>query len=229
MTEALSADIMEESERRCGERQVSVLINAGIIHNGNDALCRIRNLSSGGAMIECQLPLTVDDQVELQLRTGRVVHGIVRWVLDGRAGISFMDPRSYRWIMQRPATLEDCASPIGYPIFQREAWVKLAAGHKRGKARIVALSPVAIALGHAPEWPGETLLTVSIEGLGDYLARATEDRGSLGEDEHILYFAQPLHYRAFNDWLASQPRISPLAAFADASTQERPTGRSSAI
>lgn len=196
----------QQIDRRSTERQISVLINAGITHEGGDALCRIRNLSSGGIMIECALALKMDDMVTLQLRTGRSVTGQVRWIGESRAGVAFADADAAQMVTQRLAAQNLHISPIGFPLFRREAWAKLTMGHKNARSRIATLSPTGISLENAPEWEDERVLGLSIEGLGDHLVRVSDIMPRGSEDELNLLFMQPLNYRVLCDWLAQQPR-----------------------
>jgi|GEM_PF-2283258 len=212
MAQQNSLDDEQQGDRRSAERQISVLINAGIIHEGDDALCRIRNLSSGGIMIESALTLKIDDSVTLQMRTGRIVTGQVRWISEDRAGIAFAGADAAQLVTQRLASQELQASPIGFPLFQREAWAKLSIGHKTARARIAALTPIGISLENAPDWEGERVLNLSIEGLGDHLVRVSDIMPRGSDDELNLLFMQPLNYRLFSDWLAQQPRKAGIAA-----------------
>tara|TARA_R110000782_G_scaffold78276_1_gene154863 strand:+ start:60196 stop:60852 length:657 start_codon:yes stop_codon:yes gene_type:complete len=199
---------MRRPDRRSTERQISVLINAGIAYRDQDALCRIRNLSAGGVMIESPLDFAMDEPVLLQLRTGRTISGVVRWVSEGRAGIAFDDPQSAEWVTERLTAQNLDSSAIGYPLFRREASAKLVVPHRHGRARIAAVSPIGVVLAEAREWSAEQVFTIAIEGLGDNLARVNDSRPNNDEDELNMLFLQPLNYRALNDWLHSQPRIA---------------------
>jgi len=203
------------SDRRSANRQISVLINAGIVHRGNDALCRIRNLSPGGVMIECPLPLAIDDEIELHLRSGRHVTGHVRWVEDGRAGIAFDDPASAELVgaTQQPAAKRisirrqaEEASPIGYPVFRRRCWAQLAAGNLRAQVPVAYISSTGLVVENIVEWGGERLFSVSIEGLGRYAARLCDGAATDHGETVGLLFVEPVLYRNFNDWLMATPR-----------------------
>lgn len=189
-------------DRRTGDRQISVLINAGISHEGRDALCRIRNLSSGGVMIECVLPLAVDDVVSLHLRSGDEIGGLVRWVRDGKAGIAFDDPGSSALVS---GTKVAPGSGIGHPLFRRCAWAGLSAGHKRERVAVAMISPAGMIVETGRDWGQERLLTVSIDGLGEHVTRMGGIPPGGEEDRIALLFVQPLHYRAFNEWLMTTP------------------------
>ncbi|TNE40575.1 MAG: PilZ domain-containing protein [Sphingomonadales bacterium] len=193
-------------DRRAADRQISVLINAAILHQGHDALCRIRNLSSGGVMIECNLPLAVDDLVSLRLKSGHEVGGLVRWVSEGKAGIAFNDPASAMLVGGAVAVPETMPpSPIGYPLFRRNALVKLCVGHRREQVVMAMISPTGIIVESGMDWGAERLFTVCIDDLGDHVARKSDAVSDDEEGAMALVFVQPLHYRAFNDWLASVP------------------------
>lgn len=190
------------NERRSGERQISVLINAGLLHAGRDALCRIRNLSAGGIMVETGLPLGVDDPVRLQLRSGRVVRGTVRWAHGRKAGIAFADPRSAEWVKEKPGDSDLPRSPIGYPMFRREAVARLVVPTRQMRGRIVAISPVGIAVENDRDWGSEKVFTVAIVGLGEHLARRVDGSAPGPADVMSLIFLQPLNHAVLNEWLS---------------------------
>lgn len=193
-------------DRRATQRQISVLVNAGVVSGDEDGLCRIRNLSDGGAMIESNLDLMIDSEIELHLRSGRILGCRVRWAEEGRAGLSFDDPRSAEWVTERLAGYSLKASPIGYPLFHRQATAQLSSGHRRARAQVEALSPIGMHVRDAAEWEDESVLSVAIEGLGEHLARVGDNPVSELSDGLNLLFVQPLNFRLMNDWLCSQPR-----------------------
>lgn len=195
------------TERRSGDRQISVLINAGLEHKGVDALCRIRNLSSGGVMIETGLPLAAEDMVALHLRTGRLVRGTVRWVADGHAGIAFEPGCSADWITEKPGPESFRTSPIGYPLFRREAKARVIVSAKQARAVIVAISPIGITVENERDWGSDPVFTVAVEGLGSHVARLSEHQDPDDFSGHMsLLFVQPLNFALFNDWLNATPR-----------------------
>lgn len=209
-----SPDDAATDRRRAGARQISVLINAGISHADHDALCRIRNLSSGGVMIECPLALAVDDAVELQLRSGQRIGGTVRWVREGQAGIAFDDPASAALVSGAPSAgkrisirkqRDEDVSPVGYPLFRRKCWAHLVAGHKRSRAPVLMISPTGLVVENLGDWAGERLFGIMIDGLGRLQGRIS-DGATIGDSETIaLLFVEPVHYRTFNEWLLATP------------------------
>lgn len=67
-----------------GEPQTAVLVSRGQRH-----VVRVANLSSSGAMIMFGGDLSDGDEVQLQLLDHGTVTAQVRWVREGRVGISF--------------------------------------------------------------------------------------------------------------------------------------------
>jgi len=60
---------------------------------------RVRNLSAGGLMAECNRRFARGERVEVELRGIGLVGGAVAWSRDGRVGIAFdreIDPRDAR-------------------------------------------------------------------------------------------------------------------------------------
>jgi hypothetical protein len=52
---------------------------------------RVRNISSGGLMADCQAPLATGDPIEIELRNIGWVVGRVTWARAGRIGVAFAD------------------------------------------------------------------------------------------------------------------------------------------
>ena len=75
----------QRSEQRSeGETQTAVLN-----HRGNRHVVRVANLSASGAMIAFTGNLAEGDEISLQLLDQGAVAAQVRWVRDGRVGVSF--------------------------------------------------------------------------------------------------------------------------------------------
>jgi diguanylate cyclase (GGDEF)-like protein len=68
------------------------LIRAGFLAvNGANLPVRLRNLSGGGAMVECRRTVEAGTEVELDLGDGVRSAAIVRWSHDGRMGLQFVE------------------------------------------------------------------------------------------------------------------------------------------
>jgi hypothetical protein len=73
------------------------LIRNGVLHcNGEELAVRLRNISEGGAMIECDQPMPADTQVRLDLDEAGRLDAEVRWCEEGRVGLKFAKPFELR-------------------------------------------------------------------------------------------------------------------------------------
>ncbi|MEM8694647.1 MAG: PilZ domain-containing protein [Pseudomonadota bacterium] len=88
-TISLSSTTPESTDRRSGERYMSVLQAGKIMTDTLQELCLIRNISSRGVMAEIFAPLKIGTAVQIEFKAGASVSGSVRWIKDGRAGIEF--------------------------------------------------------------------------------------------------------------------------------------------
>jgi diguanylate cyclase (GGDEF)-like protein len=68
------------------------LIRNGVVHAGGEAVAvRLRNISAGGAMVECDRPLPVETQVVLDLDEAGALEAEVRWCNRGQIGLRFAE------------------------------------------------------------------------------------------------------------------------------------------
>lgn len=74
------------------QRQVTILLVARLVTDTGDELCRIRNISTRGMMLETGAPLDTDQRVRVELRNLQAVKGRIVWIKDGRAGLQFDAP-----------------------------------------------------------------------------------------------------------------------------------------
>ena len=73
-------------------RLMTILLVARLDVAGVDHVCRVRNLSQTGMMIECSAALAEEDRVRVELRNLQAVDARVAWVRDGRAGLQLDRP-----------------------------------------------------------------------------------------------------------------------------------------
>ncbi|HEX4738952.1 MAG TPA: EAL domain-containing protein [Allosphingosinicella sp.] len=69
------------------------LIRTGQLRIGEEALpVRLRNISEGGAMIECDRPLEAGERVALDLNAAGLLDAEIRWCQRGQVGLRFDQP-----------------------------------------------------------------------------------------------------------------------------------------
>ena len=75
----------QRAEQRIEGRTQTAVLN----HRGHRHVVRVANLSASGAMIAFTGDLAEGDEISLQLLDHGAVPAQVRWVRDGRVGVSF--------------------------------------------------------------------------------------------------------------------------------------------
>lgn len=76
-------------DRREAARQISVRLAAKIVVAGREFLCRVHNISPGGAKIETRANLLVGNEISIEFRSNLSFAGTVRWKNGAYAGIEF--------------------------------------------------------------------------------------------------------------------------------------------
>jgi diguanylate cyclase (GGDEF)-like protein len=67
------------------------MIRMGTLHwDGRTLPVRLRNISAGGAMIECERPIPPDTAVQLDLAEGGLLDAEIRWCQRGQIGLKFV-------------------------------------------------------------------------------------------------------------------------------------------
>jgi hypothetical protein len=86
---SLSSSPPTQPDRRAGDRYLRLLRVGAIMIDGRRELCLIRNISAGGMMVRAYSKIAVGTALSIELKQGDPVSGVVQWVKDGLAGVSF--------------------------------------------------------------------------------------------------------------------------------------------
>lgn len=91
---------LSEAPERATDRN-SMFLQAEVIRTetGDRDMCRVRNVSRGGAMAETQKRYQQGEKVVVTLRNVGEVRGEIAWIANNRIGIAFeveVDPRLVR-------------------------------------------------------------------------------------------------------------------------------------
>lgn len=73
-------------------RLMTTLLIGRVVTPHGDGLCRVRNLSEGGARIETGIDVHIDEYVSVELRGGLHLVGRVAWRRENAAGLQFFVP-----------------------------------------------------------------------------------------------------------------------------------------
>lgn len=84
------------------QRLTTLLMVGRLIDPSGDHLCRVRNLSTGGMMVETTAPLAIGTAVRVELRNLNQVDGKVVWTRNQRAGIQFDTAQEVATLLHAP-------------------------------------------------------------------------------------------------------------------------------
>jgi hypothetical protein len=86
---SLSENAPRPTERREGERHLTLFRVGTVTIGDRRELCLIKNVSSGGMLIRAYCTLEPGTRLSVELKRGEQVHGTVSWTRDNSVGIAF--------------------------------------------------------------------------------------------------------------------------------------------
>jgi hypothetical protein len=81
-----------DSDRREGDRHMTLYRVGSILVEKRRDLCLIKNISAGGMMIRLYCSIAEDTMVMVELKSGQPISGRISWVRDHQAGVTFDQP-----------------------------------------------------------------------------------------------------------------------------------------
>lgn len=195
----IDGDAAMADHRQRGTRHVTVLVNAGISQHGRAGLCRIRNVSADGLAVETSMSLSVGAEAVVTLSSGREAPCVVRWVRDGRAGMSCATDLTALLLKERTGR----SIPRAGPALPRIASTARTAIHVYGRpqpCQLDSLSTGDVLLRETPALDMHQAVLVEIAGLGTFPAVV-----SIWEDGDLFArFTPPLSFRLLDAWAVEQ-------------------------
>jgi PilZ domain-containing protein len=89
---SLGDGVPRASDRRTGERHLTLFRVGSVIIDGRRELCLIKNISAGGMLIRAYCTLETGNRLSVELKHGEQIPGKVSWIGDSCAGIAFDSP-----------------------------------------------------------------------------------------------------------------------------------------
>lgn len=166
-----------------------------------DQLCVVRNISTGGLMLECLHAPAVGELLQVELRSDKVMQGVVRWSRDGAAGVQFDKDINVEQMLKEERSSLLRVRPR-QPRFVRRGVVKLIGEEEpiAGDIVDISISGLSCRIGQ-PVRRGVPIVAV-LEGVGATNAEVRWARG----DMIGVRFEKPLPWRPFQQWLDQAPR-----------------------
>jgi hypothetical protein len=158
---SLGEAVPEGSERRTGERHLSLLRVGTLTIDGRRELCLIRNISAGGMLIRAYCAIAAGTRVTIELKHGEAIAGTARWTRGECIGVSFDQPID---VLALLASSEDGPRPR-MPRVEVDctAWVRVGANVHR--ARALDISQGGLKISFRGLLPVKAEVVVSIAGL----------------------------------------------------------------
>lgn len=191
--------------RERAHRTVSLYLLARIRDTGaHDGLCRVRNMSAAGLMLESEQALEPEQVVTIEFRNGTCVTGRVAWTQGNRAGL-----HSHEWI-DVAELLTQLSDHAGRNVLVQRA-PRFGCGCKarvrmQGRSRTVPVGNISIN-GLQMEIPAQLgdIVNIDLPGLPERVGRIRWCHdGQCG-----VMLMEPYSFIAMARWLASQDRSLP--------------------
>jgi len=81
-----------ESDRREGDRHMTLYRVGSILVEQRRELCLIKNISAGGMMVRLYCSIADETPVTVELKSGQPISGSISWTRDHHAGVTFDHP-----------------------------------------------------------------------------------------------------------------------------------------
>lgn len=86
-------------------RLTTILMIGRLVTDRGDHVCRVRNVSPGGMMIECDIALATGERVRIELRNMNVVEAEIVWSRPPRIGVRFDAAHDVADLLHAPAEM----------------------------------------------------------------------------------------------------------------------------
>jgi hypothetical protein len=86
---SLSDEAPAPSNRREDQRHLTLFRVGTLLVEGARELCLIKNISAGGLMLRAYRSLEVGQKLQVELKAGEPLQGVVSWVRDAQIGFAF--------------------------------------------------------------------------------------------------------------------------------------------
>ncbi|HEV2567052.1 PilZ domain-containing protein [Sphingomonas sp.] len=191
----------EPDDRRTGARHISVLRVARGLWNGRDQLCVVRNISEGGLMFECLHMPEVGQELVIELRSDKQMHGVVRWTRGNGAGVELDQPIDVERMLREERSSLLRVRPRA-PRFARRGPLRVVVDGETIAGEVVDISVTGVSCRlDAPVQRGPVVVAIDEVAVTNALVRWTKG------DVAGISFEKPLPWRPFQLWLdRAQPR-----------------------
>lgn len=158
---SLSRKVPRPSERREGERNLTLFRVGAMNVDGRRELCLIKNISEGGMMIRPYCELAEGAALTIELKSGFVVPCVVTWMSEGSVGVEFAAPVD---VIEILSTAGDGPRPR-MPRIEVDCLAVVRDGSMVHRMRVHDVSQGGVKLESPPALDAGASLVVSLPGL----------------------------------------------------------------
>ncbi len=185
----------EMQDRRGQARDMALLRIGKLITDRGEQLCRIRNISPDGVMVELPGTYFPGESAALELKSGAGASGRIAWAEDGRIGIAFEDPVDPQDILAIDPDQPPRALRIAVSL---EASLCLGGVFRRVEVVDISLGGVRIRLDEPVAPDSKAFVTIDgLPNLPGFIRWQSEGHAGIA-------FAQPLELDMLAFWLAER-------------------------
>ena len=190
---SLSSKAPAPSDRREGERHLTLFRVGAMTVDGRRELCLIKNISEGGMMIRPYCDLSEGTRLTIELKSGFSVSCTVTWLSEGSVGVEFATPVD---VVEILSTAQEGPRPR-MPRIEVDCFATVRDGSRIHRMRVHDVSQGGVKLESSLILDAGADLVVSLPGLDPQSAavRWSED-GYLG-----VTFNRLLPLAELVDWL----------------------------
>ncbi len=183
-------------------RTTTVILVSRLVTEHGDFLCRVQNISSGGARVTSAVPLDVGQKISIDLKNGQTLAGEVRWSSFPCSGIQFDGPVDVETVLaplKRRTKRRPWAARA--PRFSAASVVLVREGGRNRPGVMLNVSQTGAKLKLSAGLPIESQLMLAIPGLPQVRAAVRW----CADDEAGVSFLDPLSYDELSLWLRASP------------------------
>jgi hypothetical protein len=193
---SLSDQPPQPSDGRSDDRRLTLLRVGVVVIAGHRELCLIKNMSSGGIMLQLYREIEPGQALEVELKTGVSLAGRVTWVRDGQVRVAFVAPIDVVDILAH-----DSRGPRPrMPRVETDARICVRHGASTFRLRAADISQGGVKVELAAQVPVNAEVVITLPGLPPQPgAVCWSHRGFAG-----LSFNRPLPLATLVEWLREQ-------------------------
>ncbi len=183
-------------------RTTTVILVSRLVTEQGDYLCRVQNISSGGARVNSAVPLRFGQKISIDLKNGQKLTGEVRWSNFPCSGVEFYAPIDVETVLsplkRRTKRRTWAARALR---FSAKSVVLVREGGRNRPGVMLNVSQTGAKLKLSGGLPIESQLMLTIPGLPQVRAAVRW----CADDEAGVSFLDPLSYDELSLWLRDSP------------------------